>query len=395
MGLVEILQSLDILGIGTVAVLLVAILILVLLFGGKKYLNLDKKIRNWVIGGIAVIIGVSLLGVFSFGDLGGDVQAAAIADATAEAELIALGCPDSGFTDFAPEMHNPLNTSGETYDATYYLTGESSGTVRGTDTTNPTVTDIACGEKFTYCPIAAKGAQGDHSLITGIRGADLGATVITSGDNVGCVEFVSKGAIMNFDFEASQHGVLQARAYDLQAAGWVFDSGGLPAANFATMDAIEFDSTVNQTALAVGTGGVVDYRFDLKTSETDQTYNDHYFLVMIELGTASHWKDPLVEWEGVQVSEATDLTAEEIEATAEYEHVYKISGEDIGSVESALRVRLDAESDQNPTANVEVDLVAAGRYLSSDGVTTRVGAYKDDSANTAVYDVQDMNLDLS
>jgi len=307
----------------------------------------------------------------------------------------ASACPDDGDTSFIVQMFNSLNDTGaETFDVTGYLyqqdpeTGEWDYVTSLTDFTNPSAVTIDCGYRYRLCTVAADADGGDNSVIKAIK---TGTGYI---DSMGCAVFEAKRSNVYVNLDGEQHDVLNFRMYDNVDARYAYDSGDASNTDWEA-DGVIFRDGDNATAFAVGSGGYLDFCIELKSPTTDEDFADAYVLVLIE-APLDKWNEPTVTYDGTVLEDIKDsgLTPEESDAFSSYEYVYKITG-DIKDKVHKLCVYMEACSGCDPTADVEVDFASAGNYLSVDGVTVKQGAAKDDSANTAVFTIQDVTIDVS
>lgn len=327
-------------------------------------------------------------GWFTTGQAGGDGGPGAIPSK----------CPDTGYTDFIPEVYNMLNTTGsETYDNTGYLLRKGTdGTWKEyktiTDTTDPTAVDIECGYQYKFCLVASDSDGGDNSLIKEvIKGGTL-----DSSD--GCVFVEATGADLDLKVKAEQHDVLTFRVWDKVDARYAYDSGDADNTVFEA-DGTTFRDGDNATAFVVGAGGYLDFRIEMKGADADQDFQDGYTLVLVEVGTSATatYETPDVRFEGSPLADIkTSLTPEEQAQFSAYDWVFKIPAtNNIRDTAKYVDFYIKAKAGQNPSTDVEVDFATAGNYLSADGVSIKHGAAKDDSSYTVTYTVQDVTIDIS
>lgn len=298
---------------------------------------------------------------------------------------IKASCPDNMQTTLTLTVYNELNTTGsETFDMTGRL-----GTQTVTDTTSGSYT-INCGEEYTLKFISADGDGGDNSRIRSVKNSEGLANVRVNED--GSVTFtpVSSTAVLNLG--GSQHGVLEFRAYDKDAAGWMCNSDD-SCSDYET-DGVIFESTTNGTAKAIGSTDELTVELDVRATAADTDFNDQYVLILAEAPVAT-WQEPVLKVNGVKLSDVKgSLTTEEEKQFSSYEYIYKYDGSitDDGIV---VYYNLKPNDGVDPSVDPELDFAAAGNYLSVDGVTIKTGAAKDTSTYDVVFTVQDVTFDIS
>lgn len=300
-------------------------------------------------------------------------------------------CPDDGDSTVTLDVQNHLNTTGaETFDTAYVLKGANGDYEDGTDTTAGSET-LNCNEEYTISFRSADGSQGDNSKVEKVL---IGPGAKINED--GTVTFTPDRSSYTLRVGISQHGIPEIRVFDEDANGYVFDSGGATANSYKTTD-VTFQSTANQTALAVGAGGEINYRYDIRSTTPDSNVNDHYILVLVDAATGT-WNEPNLVFDGSSLSnvKGSGLTAGESLRYADYEYIYKIT-DIVDDDEKTLDVNFDARDGVNPgaTADPSVDFAVAGKFLSIDGITNKIGAATDASTPTDVFTRYNTTIDVS
>lgn len=309
----------------------------------------------------------------------------------------AVTCPDDGATSVSINVYNDLNTSGtENFDVTMVLTSASGHTVTITDTSAPTASELNCGEKYTGKAISASGANGDHSVFTSVR---RGAATIVDGN----VEFVASGNAMAIDLGSTQHARLQARVYDKDNAAFMYDassSDGSAAGTYRTHGTV-FQSTTNATANAIGAGGSVAVRMDIKAqTNSDIQLEDRGFYMFIE-ASSSVYDIPGVYINSVQrTSNCAQLNADEAKKYNDQDYCYFINDVHvINTPVTEIDLTMKALSGVNPTStngNYNVTFVSVGAYQATmDSKMVKVGAVKDDTSQTVVLNEEEFEFDVS
>lgn len=300
-------------------------------------------------------------------------------------DLVAA-CGDDKQATVTLNLANGLNTSGaEVFDATYYMIGAEGDYETGTATTGETET-LNCGEEYTLYVVAEDADNGDNSKATDIV-LGVGAKIVD-----GNVVFTPNKDQYALRWKGSQHGVLEFKAWDNDAAGWMCDSDDSCSA-YET-DGVTFESTTNGTALAVGSGGQLDLTITARATRTDTDFSDFYTLILVEAPVAT-WEEPIVKVDGVRLyDQKGSLTPEEEKQFSSYEYIYKLEKPiDYAGVD--IDFHMDALAGVDPSTDPQIDFAAAGNYLSVDGVTVKRGAAKDDSSSSVVYTVQDITIDIT
>ena len=305
-----------------------------------------------------------------------------------------LACPNDGDSTIILDLYNELNTTAsEGYDATVYVFNSNGGLAQTlTDTTSPSGSNVNCGDTYTMKMVGADGNGGDNSKFTGV----------TSGENVqinnGYATFVADKSTEKMELKGRQHGVLQFKAYDVDNAGFMYNSDDVNNAYCA--DGCTFESIVNGTAKAVGVAETINLKLYVQGTATDTAFQDYYTLILIEGGAnaITTWEDPaLVAWAGASLTEVemSSLTPEEQDAFNAYDWVYKVDTPIEKNAIYTLEIQMSAKAGQNPTADIEIDFASAGNYKSVSGSTVKTGAAKDDSSNSVLYALMDTTIDLS
>jgi hypothetical protein len=311
---------------------------------------------------------------------------------TQKSPSTSMSCPTSLLTSTQIDVQNYLNTTGaEGFDVTAYLVSSSGQRTTITDTTAPTATNLNCGETYSFEIVRGNSQDGDNSKAMTIIG---GSNAVIQN---GVVKFTPSGGAYNLRVGASQHATAIFQATDKDGTDAAMCYGGANCANFQA-DGVTFQSTSNGTAKVVGTDGWLDVALEVRANLSDADFTDYYTLMLVEAPLAT-WQEPSVKIGGVKYSNVKGkgvLTPEEETAFSGYEYIYKYEKSIMDGQDGALvEFYMQAKTGVNPSVDPEIDFAAAGRYLSVDGVTTKVGAADDTSSNAAVFDVQDVTFDIS
>ena len=307
-------------------------------------------------------------------------------------------CPTDGDTSFTLNVYNDLNTSGaENYDMTVVCKSNSGHVVTITDTTDPTPVTLNCGETYTCKGVSADGAGGDNSKFTSVR---VGKNFVTLNSD-GSFTFTPDASNVQIDMGATQHGVLEARVYDNDNAGYVYASGDSSAGTYKTTGATFESTTDNSTALAVGTGGTLDLRMDVRVnSANDEQFADKGFYLLIDAQTNGKWDTPSVKINGkTYTSDCSALNSHEQTAYTDYNWCYKITDLPITLNDKAVvDLGLAALSGVDPGASDDLTIAFAsiGQYESTtDQTNVLTGAVTDAPSPAQVFALQSYTLDIA
>lgn len=348
---------------------------------------------SFVIGALLVVMAIGgtmwFAGVGPFAATDEQQQQAGTAPSGAPVNL--NSCPDTKVTTVTLDVQNTLNSSGaDTFDAAYYLRGTNGDLKTGSDTTAGSISNVNCGEEYTLEIVRADGDGADNSRITSVL---LGPGAVVED---GKVRFKPTGATYSLRVAVSQHGVLEFRAFDQDNNGYIYDTSDATATDYET-DGVTFSSTTaNATATAVGAGGSLHWVIDARSTAADTDFNDFYTLILVEAPVAT-WEEPTIKVDGVKVADVKgSLTSDEEKAFSNYEYIYKIDKSILdGNDGIKVDVYFKAIDGVDPSTDPEMDFASAGRFLSKDGVSTKVGAADDTSSSTVVFAVQDTTLNIS
>ncbi len=320
-------------------------------------------------------------------------------------------CPDDGQTTLTVTAKNLYNISGtEEYDNTMKLfTKMSDGsedwfadladTTAGTD-------ELVCGNTYVGRILSVDGDGGDSGKVLAARASGTTVEIIEGGKGI---EFLAQGAENVIKLDVRQHAVLELRGRDNDADGFMFNTDEASGTYVTTGGS--FESIVNGTALAVGSGGQLDLTFGVRIVEAqdDQDFSDFgaYFLADFAKAT---WNKPSVAYMNVVLPETSfdasspGESAEEDLWSATYEYIYNIDNSILGLAENVqVFTRNPRSLDLDVSAKAGVDpstdptfafaAVAATKSVTSDVV--RYSGATDASTAAAVYTVQSWTVDLS
>lgn len=153
-------------------------------------------------------------------------------------------------------------------------------------------------------------------------------------------------------------------------------------------------SNANANDWSIGTDGKLDLTIFIKTEETNKFGGDQDMWAVVDLGTASHWQQPSVSFNGVALSDAKatlvstypDSSTGTLITSAEY--AYKLGdGKTIRDTEKQFQIKVDARSGVNPDSSddIKVCFLSAGKFISSKYSNKIVdGIYSDGSTQSLV-----------
>jgi len=354
----------------------------------EEYIMKKKRDPIWTVAGILIIavLGISLFSMLGFVQVG-DVDWSVAPPKDKETGLPST-CPTTGSTTLTLTVQNTLNTTGsESFDVAGKLNTQTvADTTAGSYTLN-------CGEEQTLKLIAGDADGGDNSKTLSVLSySGMTAPEVTSD---GFVKFTPTSATGTLIVGGYQHGTMESRWYDKDAAGWIYNAA--PFDNDATdyeATGVSFQSTTNATAKVVGENGEINYRGDIRADSVDEEFCDYYCLFAIEAPVAT-WNIPVLKADGTQLTDVKgSLTTYEEKALSSYEYIYKYTG-GIDYYGISVDLTLRALSGVNPSVAPELDTFSAGNYLSLNGVDIKNGAADDTSSVSAVFTKHDILFDIS
>jgi hypothetical protein len=342
---------------------------------------------------LAAVVVVAVLVMWGFG--AGPFSTTETTTTTGTGSAVATGglnCPDTLATTLTLTVTNHLNTSGyETYDQTARLYKvQSDGTeslfATMTDTTAGTTT-LNCGETYRVR------LQSGDAVLARIDGVRSGNGAVLGGQGR-YVEFVANSAVYNLEIESAQRGVLKFKAFDLDKNGWVFAADELAASAYRTAPVTFKSVTDNATATALGSGEMLDWRFDIEADGEDVDANDFGLYVLIDASTAQY-EEPVITFAGRVLSEVSGtLDTFEGRAFSSYEYVYRIDSS-IENRKATMTFSISPVSGVNPTEDVKIVFAGIGAVKETSSNAMRYSATTDASSPATVFTLQEVTLDIS
>lgn len=363
------------------------------------------QVTTTILLGLIIVAGAILYAGGAFPGLQPQ-EAVAEQEATTEAlSTLSLSaeCPDTKITTVDLNVLNSENNTASEERPSWVYYYKVNGDVD--DSVFVIVTDsqastasLTCNDDYETRLRSTNAANGNSSRIDSFTGDDVAG--IVEGENGQAGRFKATGQRQTLTMESPEHGTIQARVYDRDAAAYLVDAdtGGL---GYQTLNNTWRGAT-NGSATVVGVDGQIDFRIDYQSVQSDAQFNDQSFLVVINAGTGV-WQEPTVTFGGdVFTNIEGGLSVGCNRLLADDEYVYKIEGADFPSAGAAsLEVAMKALSGINPgtSDSVRVTLVAVGTYLSVDSSTgsghLNADACTDAASPGYVYDPMSLNFDVS
>ena len=317
----------------------------------------------------------------------------------ADAEKDIINCPAEKTAVGTFGAYNKLNETGsETYDMELRCVGTNGAGITSkvtiSDTTAGTAT-FACVSppvEYTCKGVSTDGVGGDSSRILSIIDGN-GAKVVD-----GNLVFTPKSATFTIDFMTKQHGNLSFKAKDNKNNGAaIYDSNG----NLTTLwnaAGVTYQSITNGTVYDETDG--IDVTISAKSDGTDTDFSDRGFYVLLELPN-NVWQAPTLSvggviQENIKGNSAYQTVSENV-GYSEREYIYYLDQSILdGGAGVDVRMVVELISGKTATADPIMEFAPRGTFLSIEGGgKVKEGGVKDDSANTAVYAIQAVTLDIT
>jgi hypothetical protein len=301
-------------------------------------------------------------------------------------------CSSTGLTALVVDVDNTLSTTTANYDVTM-LCKSDSGTISLTDTTSPDSEDFNCGETYECKILSETGAGGDTSIVKEIK---AGNAVVTSDRNL---RFTACGPSMSLRVGSEVKGAVQTRAWDLNAAAWMYVNASTTA--WSSTDGTVYMGTAdNSTATAVGSGGNIRFKLQIQPTAVVQNLNDRGILIGIDAAPNVWDADTVlckIDGQTVQSNKAV-LNSDEQTAFSDYEYMYLIDKSVVQPDYMELDCTMTAVSGVDPGASDSPALMITMRGHSasnSDPTQYIVSAVQDNAAKTAVHTQHGVTIQVS
>jgi hypothetical protein len=260
-----------------------------------------------------------------------------------------------------------------------------------TDTTAGAV-NLDCLKTYRLKLVSQNADEGDNAKINRVI-VGSNSRLIDGGK---AVEFTPSGYSYSLKLGGQRHGVLEFKAYDKLAGAWICWTGSSATCPTYQGDAVTFQSSVNGTAMAIGTTDEVDVTLHFRGTKSNTSFSDFGYYILLEAGTdtATVWQEPILTLNGQRLSLVT-LTGDEARAWQSYDWAFKVEGHDITDANNKLDISMKPQAGQNPSTDLQFDFASIGAYLSVDGSTVKYGGARDNTGASVVFDVMDVTLDIS
>lgn len=346
---------------------------------------MDKKgvSTNVLLGGILAVLAIlSVAFVFTmFGSVPGSPASIAGGGVASLGTTTPVGasvvCPSTGITNGKGRAQNVLAARNQYVGGlTGYWQGINTARVSGGALTNDgtfgSSASLTCGKQYQY-------------------------TIVTNADNstsaVDAVITASDQAVER-SLNVKQLSPLQVRVKSKPADAYLNETnsnqdGDNTAYQNMNGTRLDFADQSGKTDLTVAADGYVDLRIYLKTQASNAQFGEDglpiYVLVdQNAAGTGGEWKEPVL----VDVSSGnarlsnvfSELTDDERIKFTGYEYGYKLGG-NIMDTEYILDFYDKSESGTNPSADLQLDFCARGRFNSNKQVDTILVGCVDDSSS--------------
>lgn len=370
----------------------------------KLHPLLNKGGKVSVLMTILVIVGILAGGVFIYTQLGapklGVTQQTALPNTVpAVSETAGIqcsqACPDTGAWTGTVSIQNKWNgTDIETFDTSsyFYVTDPKTkalGSLEAsvTDTTSGTVT-LTCGRQYTMKTASTSGGGGDGSWL---YRSDLGKS-----DGSGNVVFDACGRAQTFNVVGEQHGLWEARAYDIVNNGYLMNQSNASGLVYHVGTPLNFTSTTsNTTGTAIGAAGELHVRMEIRATAEDENLNDRGIYMLVD-AASNRWNKPTVMLDGSTLQDIkSSLSEDEKVAYANYEYAYKIpqTRAITRTNEAKIDFSMFALTGINPTAADQplVDFAPIGQVLSTrDANVLKVQSVNDNTGRSAIHTLEQL-----
>ena len=294
-------------------------------------------------------------------------------------EVIVNNCGSDRETSYDSIIYNPLDDDGTaTYiSVTEYVQSVNGGALR-TYTTDSDGTfassslTLDCGGKYmAYVPAV------QNTTVSAMFEVD---TTGPTWDNMIGVEKVDH---------------ITVYAYDNKNKGFVYASTGEAAGTAKEMSSsgIEFDSTTNQTAYAMGTGSNLDMTFTVYTGATQTQWGDMKNYIVLD-ADKSDFGAPALSWNNVALTEVgmSALNTDDAAYLAGYEYVFALP-DNVEEVTKELRLKVNAKSGQNPDSDIKVRFLTESLHV--DGTEIVQSIFDEGGNEIFTSPAQEITIDIS
>jgi hypothetical protein len=340
--------------------------------------------------GIADMVG---LGQGKFTLLGGMAAPAAAPVAPAPTTTVttgttglAAGCGSTKIATLNVTVINALNTTAaEGGSPTGYVYHKSNGEFVSSFAVQKDggAITLDCGDTYTIKFVAT---NSEGAISTKMLSVQSGPARIDSGNNL---EVDIGQPTVRVIASAREYGLLQARAWDVKNAAWIWANLAPGGTNTEYVSSpAGFQSTTNGTNYVVGSGGEVHARYSVRPVAIDTTGNDRGWCLLYHAVTSA-WQDPYVAINGVQASDVKGtLNVDEQRAYGStYEKAYCVDNDMTLNSETNIELDVFALPGVDPSAAtqwINMTILPRTAFLSKDAVTVKIALVNDNAAPTAI-----------
>lgn len=267
-------------------------------------------------------------------------------------------CPDTLNTAYDGDVVNGMDTSQTTYlaqigrfipDGAFnsYVAFTSAVTAGG-----GTAINLRCGRSYVYYLLPAQ-----DGFINPLEPINFG---------------VVEGSDASRVVSAKNLSLLTMNAYDNIARALVWETEEQVAAGTYDDLAAHFDSTTNNTAIALGVGDTLDWDFNVKTIESVATFGNSNIGLYIGVDAdKTDYDTPLLQLNGVTLTDVKntgEISSEDLATLSSYEYIFKVpAGVEFTSAPMTLRFFVAGKSGQNADADIVLRFLAKSHYVANDG----------------------------
>jgi hypothetical protein len=299
------------------------------------------------------------------------------------------GCGDTKTSTLNVTAYSVLNTSGaQAVAVTTYAFEKDNGEAIGILSTGGAggALSVGCGKIILLQPVRT---DGDGSGVNSQFKSIVSGPAIINGN--GDLEISVGQPTVSIKAKITQHGIMQARAYDLKETAWIYSMvSPLGTATEWISTPAKFQSTTNNSDYSVGSGGQLHVKYYVRSTRISTNFNDRGWCIIYAASTAV-WDKPVVTIGGVVVPDTkSSLNADESRAygSTATNGVYCTNADPLLNTEVGVEVNQFALQGVDPagtTGNLTLTLLSRGQFLSKDGVHVAVGLVDDAAAPADVF----------
>jgi hypothetical protein len=197
------------------------------------------------------------------------------------------------------------------------------------------------------------------------------------------------GAQVRKVIQGTNFSLLQVNAYDNIARGLVWQTEEMVSAGEYDTVAAHLDSTTNNTAIAIGIGGTLDWDIGVKTVTNLEQFGNSNMGVYIGVDAdKSDYDAPLLQLNGVtlvDVKNSGEISADDLAALSSYEYIFKVpAGTQFQTAPQTLRFYIAGKAGVDPDADIVLRFLAKNNYVGMDGMTIYTDIFNRASASETI-----------